>query len=188
MSEIWFAIFPLILAILLSALFLYLLRQERKRADDLASTLAQAVDLKMTLMAQAEATREDLYETARDQIKQQARENQEFLREALTTTSKAMEQAHLISLNGLQASESSTMKLLASTVTMLGTKDPIAYQQVSGGSFPSADDGTSYAAVDDAVMERLQEQHDLANQQLNLDEAAEMLERLGVKNGSAGFV
>ena len=187
MSSLWYALSIVAVVLLLAALFLYLLRQEKQRSDDANSTMAQAVALKMDLMTKAQAQNEDLLEVAREQFRQQAQENQAFLREILATSTKALEQANLISMNGSQASTSSMAKLLASSVAMLGTKDTLAYHQVQSSAFPSEEPGTSYTAVDDAEMQRLQEVQALANQQLDADDIAAMLERMGVTDGSAGF-
>jgi len=184
MSQIWYPISLVLITLLLAALFLYLLRQEHRRSEDANSTVAQAVALKMTLLEQAGAQQDDLLETAREQLRQQTVAMQEFLKESLATAAKSMEQAHLISMNGLQASESSMAKLLSSAVAMLGTKDTLAYHQVVGGALAPDTSTGPYTAVDDAEMERLQQ---LRDEQANLDVAAGMLERMGVRSGSAGF-
>lgn len=187
MSAIWFLLCLTLITLVMGALVFYVLRTERKRSDETNSTMAQTVALKMSLLEAAQARQEDLLESAREQLQNNFRSSQEFLKETLATAAKSMEQANLISMNGLQASETSTMKLLSSTVAMLGTKDTLAYHQVQGTAFTPDDGSTSYTAVDDTLVAELQQQQDLANQQLDLDAAAEMLERMGVPSGSAGF-
>ena len=72
---------------------------------------------------------------------------------------------------------------LQSTLTMLGTKDPIAYSQIYNGGSPSQDDDVKpYTAVDEVAYEEARQ--DQLNQQ-QLEEALASLANI-TKVGNSG--
>lgn len=184
MSANWFLIF-LTLLVLATLVYLYLMsiRTVKTSAAEQVSVMAQTVELRMELLKQAGEERENLLESARAELSQQTKQLNQHLTDSQQAMTKGLEQAHLISMNGLQASETSMMKMLSSTLAMLGTKDTLAYHQVMGGSLPTTGDGEPYTAVDDTEMERLQK---LQDQALDLDAAQVLLENMGVRNDGTG--
>lgn len=71
--------------------------------------------------------------------------------------------------------------LLDKALTMLGTKDPLAYQQVQAMSAPSAYDGVDYDPSDEGEVERIRSRSGALQEEVDLNaEEQHLLADLGV--------
>lgn len=71
--------------------------------------------------------------------------------------------------------------LLDKALTMLGTKDPLAYQQVQAMSTPSAYDGVDYDPSDEGEVQRIRSRSGALQEEEDLNaEEQELLNDLGV--------
>lgn len=183
MPELLLIIFYTLLLLLLagSLIFLFLQSQKslREHASEQAGAMSTLLQIQIELtrsageaqtewLKSAQSSQEDLVQTALSTVTSE-------LQRAQTSTTKALEQTHLISMNGLQASESTLAKILASTLAMLGTKDTLAYNTVMGAAMPQDTGTDSYTSVDEAA-------------ELNALEkdAALLLESMGVSTNESG--
>lgn len=149
-------------------------------------SMAETVKLRVTLLEQQQNREAESTERTLGEIDQQNKRNLAFLTEQQQMLAKAMEQASLTSMTGSQASLTQTNKLLASAVSMLGTKDTLAYTQVMGPAMPQDSSSESYTAIDEVAEEEARRLY--FQEQETLERAQSILEGLGVKtDGPASF-
>jgi hypothetical protein len=186
MSEIFLIVFLFALIYLLSAAGVILLfRSVRSSANQQIEAANQTLSIRLEMAEKFRATEERQSTQAEEQRAEANEALMETLQNTTTASLKAMEQLHLTSMTGLQASESSTSKLLASTVALLGAKDPMAYQQIIGHSTPQERGGGAYTAADDTVEEQLEALG--TGDENNMAAAMEILNKMGVSvDGFAG--
>jgi hypothetical protein len=184
MSEISLIVFLFFLILLvLVAAAIFLLRSVQRSAQQQIEAANQTLAIRLEMAEKFRVTEERQSTQAEEQRAEANEALMETLQKTTAASLKAMEQLHLTSMTGLQASESSTNKLLASTVALLGAKDPMAYQQIIGHSTPQDPGAGAYTAADDTVEEQLAtlgtgNENDMA-------EAMKILDRMGV--GVDGF-
>lgn len=173
----------MLLVVAVAVLAVLMMRRSFQSAE---STMAETVALRMKLLDQQQSRVDESLELQRHEMELQSKREQAFLMETASLSSKAMEQANLISMNGQQASQTQMGKMLASTISLLSTKDPLAYQQVMGPTQPQDSSATPYTAVDEVAQEEARKAY--FEEQETLDRAKTILEGLGVKtDGSASF-
>lgn len=150
-------IFCAVFLIALVLLFLFLLRQQNLRAAQQSEFLSAATELaiqradQMTESLEAQmASNQSNYEQMTQRLQAETQRQQElWQRSADLILTRA--------LDGSNEAQKRASATLQSTLTMLGTKDPIAYSQVQGWAAPidAGSPVTPYTAVDDTVLERL---------------------------------
>lgn len=176
--------FFLILVIGLALLYLHLTKGVRTAANQQAEFLAKTLEIQVALT-------ENSREAVESQLEATAKREQQFLEKMAAETASRLEanqQATIRTIDlmatrattGSQTSSLQIMETLKSTLTLLGTKDPIAYQMVRGAS-PIPDDGDTspYTSADEVALQQAQ----LAD----LDAAAKILENLGMVDDGAGI-
>lgn len=126
-----------------------------------------------------------LYRDAEKRSQEQQQSSQKALAEAVTLTLGEIQKSHQQALQSVDLSYTRALsgtnqqtetlsRILKDSLTLLGTKDPIAYQMAQGASsLPRETPGASYTAMDEAVENRATE-----------DFARNYLERM-VSNASA---
>lgn len=183
-------IFYLVSFLLLAGVLIFLYLQAKKQMQENLGQQSEFLS-KATEIALLQATK------AQESAEEQAADNQSrFERVTALLTSELQRQQELsqksqdLTLTRALSGSSETMKqvmsLLTSATTMLGTKDPIAYNQVSSGqSFSQDDSSTPYTHVDQAAEAAAEE---AAKQAALLEQA--MVELAGlpeeIANGSTG--
>ena len=176
-------LFTLILCSLLVFLYLQAVRQMRDSYQQQGEALAKTVEIQLHL---AENGRESLESQQSEAAKSLGQLTQSLLSETVTTLESNQQQAiRTIDLmatrqmNGSQAFVQQTSDTLRSAVTLLGTKDPVAYQMVKGASLPDTDPGQPYTSVDEVAEQQAR--------LVALDEAERYLQSMGVTpNGDTG--
>lgn len=187
-SLLWLTIlllaFFLILVTGLVLLYLHTLRGMRAAAEQQAEFLSKTLEIQVTL---AENSRE----SAEHQMEQVAKREQDFLEKLLTQTATRLETNQQQTIKtidlmatrvttGLQTLNSQTTETLRSTLTMLGTKDPVAYQMVRGASpIPEDNDPRPYTSADEIAEQQAR--------MADLDAAQRLLEGLGMVDDGTGI-
>ena len=178
-SEIWLTVlllvFFLILAAGLVALYLSSLKEMKRQALAQSDFLAKTLEIQVTM---GEHARISLAETAkkdREFLGQLTAETATRLETNQQQTIKTIDLMATRATAGLQALSLQTSESLRSTLVMLGTKDPLAYQMVSGASpIPGEDPLAPYAGADEVA--------ETQARVAALDEAEQMLRALGIDN------
>jgi len=182
-SVIWLAVFLVVLlAAALTFLYLHAMRQMREQAAASQEMLAKLAEASVLQGKLAMETAESMSAESRSQISELSEALQETTTTLLTTTQQALDLSLTRALDGSNRSTERMATLLSTATTLLGTKDPIAFQQVRGADFTPGDPSVPYPAMDEADNERV-----LAEQQANiakLDEAAALLANFGVTGDS----
>lgn len=162
---------------LLTWLFLSQQRTNRQSLLQEQERMAQTLALQTTFLQNQRESLEQQAELAAEQAQRLVMETVKSLTSSQETQTKAMQQLHLTSLNGSQASESSMTKVLQSALAMLGTKDTLAFASVMGAPSATLDSnpGDPYPAVDDTVQQKLDEDFVAEQNATRL-----LLERMGI--------
>ncbi len=170
-SVIWLTILLAALFLMLAAtlvmLYLHALRMMRFQMAEQSTFLSKLAEASVQLS-----------QNAQDSAEQAVEQNRTTLKEVLTATiseldrqqnllQKAMDLSLTRALDGSNTSQARMASTLQSAIALLGTKDPLAYQQVHGPAVPQDSAAEPYTAVDD-----------VANMAA-LDEAQALLERMG---------
>lgn len=158
MESVIFLIASLLLVALAAAAMLWLHRQAREQISrersDLERTRSQMLTELQEQRSYLAASAKELLETASRQMSQSQMASitalDSFVKESTRSQASSLEQ---------------TTRLLASTVTLLGSKDPIAYQQAMAaqapmppvdqqGLYPAATGGLDWVADQEAAAEQ----------------------------------
>jgi hypothetical protein len=175
----------LLLLIAAALVFLYLqaLRQMRLQAQEQANFFTKAAEYQTQLALNSTQQQENSMESARETMERTFQAAIEEMKRQQIMSTQAQDLTLTRALDGSNTTTQRLAQLLQSAVTMLATKDPIAYAQVYGPAAPQGNDPTPYTAVDEGAIAQIAAQQENLRR---LDEAAQLLETLGVSDGGAG--
>lgn len=185
---IFSALLLLILAGALIFIFFLSTKQQNLRAAEQSEFLSKTTEIALQQLQNSLESAEEQQAQSRSLFDKMTQTSQSDLQRQQELTQKSMDLALTRALSGSSETMKHLTSTLQSTLTMLGTKDPIAYSQIYNGGSPSQDDNTEpYTAVDEAAYEEARQ--DQLNQQ-QLEEALASLANITKvgTNGAAGGV
>ena len=173
----------LIVVGVLGFIFYLTLRQQNLRAAEQSEFLSKTTEIALQQLQNSlesaeeqQAQSRSLFDKMTQTLRSEAQRQQEL-------TQKSMDLTLTRALGGSQETTKQLTSTLQSTLTMLGTKDPIAYSQIyNGGSTSQDENSTPYTAVDEVAYESARQ--DQLNQQ-QLEEALASLANI-TKVGNSG--
>lgn len=173
-------------------IFLYLRAEKAQMAQaaETAKLVQQTMELTIGLVREQAGAAEDSArastETAKHMLEEtvgQLEQMRASQNETLKMAQQSMDSTMMRASTGLTQVTEQVTRTLSSTVALLGTKDPVAYNHVMSGSTPPDLSDDPYPGMDDAEYERL-EQERIANA-AKISQAMEQLEKLGVARPDA---
>ena len=173
----------LILAGALIFIFFLSTKQQNLRAAEQSEFLSKTTEIALQQLQNSLESAEEQQAQSRSLFDKMTQTSQSDLQRQQELTQKSMDLALTRALSGSSETMKHLTSTLQSTLTMLGTKDPIAYSQIYNGGSPSQDDDVKpYTAVDEVAYEEARQD------QLNQQQLEEALASLGniTKVGTSG--
>jgi hypothetical protein len=177
----------LILSTTLVLLYLMALRQSRASLTQQSEFLSTATEIAIAQARQAQEAAEAQMADNQSRFDRTIETLTQELARSQTLTQRSMDLTLTRALDGSNKVTERVQATLQSTLTMLGTKDPIAYSQVFSGASPTSDSGTgAYTSVDEIAEQEAREAA-LASDQLDAA-LAELtgLTRVGANGAASG--
>lgn len=155
-------IFLVLLFLVMVTVLLYLYRSavtaSRLQTDQQQTSMGLLTEIQSTLLSNQLASHESAARSQQETFRQMVATTISELDRQQTLTQKSMDLSLTRALDGSNKQMERMASTLQSALTMLGTKDPIAYQQVYAPTAnESSDDGRPYTATDEVVEEQLRQ-------------------------------
>lgn len=175
----------LILAGALIFIFFLSTKQQNLRAAEQTEFLSKTTEIALQQLQNSLESAEEQQAQSRSLFDRMTQTSQSELQRQQELTQKSMDLTLTRALSGSSETMRQVTSTLQSTLTMLGTKDPIAYSQIyNGGSTSQEENAKPYTSVDEAAEEQARQD------QLNQQQLEEALASLGniTKVGNSGAV